>query len=144
MTAQRSTKQQHEYQRNTNEDQGKGCPFCAMSEGHPQFVRETEYLKVIKNRCPYSLWDDQGVVDHLMIVPKQHIGKLGSLNSEASHEFIRLIDEYEEKGYSFYARAPHSTMRSEPHQHTHLMKLDQKKRKFLLMIRRPWYFRPSK
>ena len=144
MTAQRSTKQQHEYQRNTNEDQGKGCPFCAMSEGHPQFVRETEYLKVIKNQRPYSLWDDQGVVDHLMIVPKQHTGKLGSLNSEASHEFIQLIDEYEEKGYSFYARALHSTVRSEPHQHTHLMKLDNKKRNFLLMARKPWYFRLSK
>ena len=144
MTAQRSTKQQHEYQRNTNEDQGKGCPFCAMSEGHPQFVRETEYLKVIKNRCPYSLWNDQGVVDHLMIVPKQHTGKLGDLNSEAADEFMALIGDYEEKGYCFYGRALHSKVRSEPHQHTHLMKLDNKKRNFLLMARKPWYFRLSK
>lgn len=127
MTAQRSTKEQYEYMRKTNEDKGKGCPFCGMNEGHPQFVRETTHLKVIKNRRPYSLWDDQGVVDHLMIVPKQHTSKLGTLNHEAANEFIALIDEYEEKGYSFYARALHSTVRSEPHQHTHLMKLDDKK-----------------
>ena len=64
--------------------------------------------------------------------------------AENPNVFGEVIDEYEEKGYSFYARALHSTVRSEPHQHTHLMKLDQKKRNFLLMIRRPWYFRLSK
>ena len=144
MTAQRSTKEEREYRRKTTEDKGSGCPFCAMNEGHPQFVRETKHLKVVRNRRPYSLWDDQGVVDHLMIVPKQHTGKLGDLNSEAADEFIALIGDYEEKGYCFYGRALHSKVRSEPHQHTHLMKLDNKKRNLLLMARKPWYFRLSK
>ncbi len=115
MTAPRSTKEEREYRRKTDEDKGKACPFCTMNEGHPQFVRETKHLKVVKNRRPYSLWDDQGVLDHLMIVPKQHTGKLGDLNGEAASEFISLIGEYEKEGYCFYGRALHSKVRSEPH-----------------------------
>ncbi len=115
-----------------------------MQPGHPQFVRETKHLKVVRNRTPYSIWDSQGVLDHLMIVPKQHTDKLGHLNDEAASEFVKLIDEYEEDGYSFYARALNSTVRSVVHQHTHLIKLDGKKRNFLLMVRKPWYFRLSK
>ena len=144
MTAQRSTKEEHDYGRMRKQDTDKGCPFCEMTEGHPQYVRETNHLKVIRNRTPYSLWDGQGVLDHLMIVPVRHTGKLGDLGSEAAEEFIRLIDEYEEQGYNLYARSVTSVVRSVAHQHTHLIKLDGKKRTLLFMLRKPWYFRISK
>lgn len=144
MTAQRSTKEARSYSKKRKEDETAGCPFCAIGPSHAQYVTETKHLKVIRNRTPYSLWDSQGVLDHLMVVPKQHTGKLGDLGDEAAREFIALIDQYEEDGYAFYGRAPGSAVRSVAHQHTHLLKLDGKKRKFLLMIRQPWYIRLSK
>lgn len=144
MTAQRSTKEEYRYANKRTEEKGEGCPFCAITPGHPQYVSETKNLKVIRNRTPYSLWDSQGVLDHLMIVPKQHTGKLGDLSSEAASEFVKIIDSYEEDGYSVYARALNSTIRSVAHQHTHLIKLDGKQRNFLFMLRKPWYFRLSK
>lgn len=141
MTAPRSTKEERSYQKQRKQDVADGCPFCAIAVGHPQYVRETAHLKVIRNRTPYSLWDSQGVVEHLMIVPKQHTNKLGSLGAQAAVEYIALVDEYESKGYNLYARSVTSTNRSVVHQHTHLIKLDGKERSFLLMMKKPWYVR---
>ena len=115
-----------------------------MNKGHIQFVRETKHLKVVRNRVPYSLWDNQRVLEHLMIVPKIHTGKLGDLGEAGAVEFIKLIDEYESAGYNIYARSVDSTNRSVVHQHTHLMKLGGKEVDFLFMLRKPWYFRLSK
>ena len=144
MTAPRSTKEEHWYRKHRKREVNDGCPFCAIEKGHPQYVRETAHLKVIRNRTPYSLWDSQGVVDHLMIVPKKHTNKLGSLGSAAALEFIKLVDEYESKGYNLYARSVDSSNRSVVHQHTHLIKLDGKEKSFLFMVKKPWYFRLSK
>lgn len=143
MTAQRSTKEEHLYSRKRTQELGGGCVFCAIAKGHPQYVSETKHLKVIRNQTPYSLWDGQGVLDHLMIVPKQHTNKLGDLSGDAAKEFFALVEQYEEQNYNLYARSVHSTVRSIPHQHTHLIKLDGKQRKFLMMVRKPWYFRIS-
>ncbi len=147
MTASRSTKEEYNYQKLLAIDRGdksQTCAFCEISEGHPQFVRQTKHLKVIRNRTPYSLWDEQEVLDHLMIVPIEHTPKIGDLRGEAAQEFIDLMSEYEAEGYCMYARALNSTVRSVAHQHTHLMKLNGKQRRFLLMLRKPWYFRLSR
>lgn len=144
MTAQRSTHEEHSYAKMKHDDAGKECPFCTIEVGHPQYVQETKSLKVIKNRTPYSLWDSQGVLDHIMIVPKIHTAKLSEIGDEASVEFIRLVETYEMNGYSLYARAVNSKLRSVVHQHTHLIKLDGRQRNFLFMLRKPWYFRLSK
>ena len=144
MTASRSTKEERSYKRFRKNDAHTDCPFCVITKGHSQYVRETKHLKVIRNRTPYSLWDSQGVIDHLMIVPKQHTNKLGSLGDAAAVEFISLIDEYESSGYNMYARSVDSSNRSVVHQHTHLMKLDGREKTFLFMLKKPWYFRLSK
>ncbi|MGB4762539.1 MAG: HIT domain-containing protein [Candidatus Saccharimonas sp.] len=144
MTAQRSTREQKLYNKNRKAEVGQACPFCGMNPGHPQFVRETKHLKVLRNRTPYSLWDDQGVLDHLMIIPKVHTDKLGDLTPEGAAEFIRLVGEYETQGYALYARPLGSASRSVAHQHTHLIQLNGKRRNLLLMLRKPWYFRLSK
>jgi diadenosine tetraphosphate (Ap4A) HIT family hydrolase len=144
MTAPRSTKEEFVYRRHLKADKTKDCPFCEMQPGHPQFVRETNHLKVVRNRVPYSLWDNQKVLEHLMVVPKKHTDKLGDLGDAAAVEFIKLIDEYESTGYNIYARAVDSSNRSVKHQHTHLMKLAGKEVNFLFMMRKPWYFRLSK
>lgn len=147
MTASRSTRQEHEYQRLLaidRDDKAKECPFCKMKERHPQFVRQERYFKVIRNRTPYSLWDEQVVLDHLMIVPIKHTAKVSDLGGEAAEEYVRLLGEYDERGYCMFARALNASVRSVVHQHTHLMKLDGKKRRFLFMVRKPWYFRLSR
>lgn len=119
------------------------CPFCAIDRGHVQYVEETKYLKVIRNRIPYSIWDSQGVIDHLMIIPKKHTDKLGDLHDKARVEYIGLIDKYESKGYNLYARAPASKTKSVTHHHTHLIQLDHKERRFIFLLRKPFYIRLS-
>ena len=142
MTATRSTKEQHIYQRQRREQANDSCPFCIILKGHPQYIEETRSLKVIRNRLPYSIWDGQGVLDHLMIVPKQHTDTLSSLSQAAATEYISLVGKYEAAGYNLYARAPSSTVKSVVHQHTHLLRLDGKQRCFIALLRKP-YFRLS-
>jgi len=144
MTATRSTKEEKRYQNYRKSEVNTDCPFCTIDAGHPQYVRETTYLKVIRNRTPYSLWDSQGVVEHLMVVPKQHTGTLADLSNEAAVEFVQLISEYETNGYNVYARSVDSKNRSIAHQHTHLIKLDGKEKSLLLMIKKFLYIRLSK
>lgn len=147
MTASRSTKEQHDYRKLLAADRGskdKTCDFCAMNEGHPQFVRQTKHFKVIRNRTPYSLWDEQQVLDHLMVVPIQHTAKVGDLGGEAAGEFVELLGEYDAAGYCMFARALNASVRSMVHQHTHLMKLNGKKRTVLFMLCKPWYVRISR
>lgn len=108
-----------------------------MQPGHPQFVVQTKHFKVVRNLYPYSLWDDHSVADHLMIVPKEHVGSLSGLGAETAQEFLNLVAVYEKEGYNVYARAPQSKMRTILHQHTHLIKITDKKRNFIFFIQRP-------
>lgn len=145
MTAPRSTKQEHIYRKHRSDDARSGdCPFCSMHAAHPQFVRETQYFKVVRNRTAYSLWDNQSVTEHLMLVPKQHTSKLAELSDKAATEYTRLVGQYEMDGYNIYTRAIKSANRSVPHHHTHLLKLNGKVISFLFMIAKPWYVRLSK
>ena len=143
MTAPRSTKEEKQYRTYRKNEGDAECPFCSIQKGHPQFVRQTAHLKIIRNRTPYSLWDGQAVTDHLMIVPKEHVNSLANLDDTAAIEFTRLLGEYEPHGYNIYARSVDSKNRSVVHQHTHLLKLDGKQKRFLLMIKLRHYLRMS-
>ena len=138
MTATRSTAEERRYQRLRKQDAGADCPFCAIHSGHEQFVDETEHFRIILNRTPYSLWDSQGVVDHLMIVPKKNIDRLSGLPKAAMAEYTKILGNYEDQGYNIYARSPGSKTKSVIHQHTHLIKLSGRKTKFLLMAKKPY------
>ncbi len=116
----------------------EGCVFCDISSGSDQIIQETKSFRVIINIFPYSYWDDQGVVDHLMIIPKQHTDTLSDLSAPESVEFIDLLSSWESKGYDFTARAPGSNRKTVIHQHTHLLKLDRKTKKFTLYSNRPY------
>lgn len=102
---------------------GDACQFCAITPGDEQFVSQTEHFKVIRNRFPYAVWDTRPVIEHLMIIPKQHIETLADLTAPESKEFVDQISAYEAAEYNIYARAPRSQMRSVKHQHTHLIKI---------------------
>ena len=142
MTAPRSTKQEYAYRRFKVDDTASGeCPFCAIKKGHEQFVSESKHFMTIRNRTPYSLWDNQGVTEHLMLIPKQHVYSLDDINDEGALEFTRLIAKYEASGYNIYARSTDSVNRSVGHHHTHLMKYDGRIKSFVMMLRKPRYIR---
>lgn len=143
MTATRSTHEEHRYRKMRRSQTPNVCPFCKIKKNESQYVEETHFLKVIRNRLPYSIWDGQGVLDHLMIITKKHTDKLGGLQADAAVEYIGLIDRYESEGYNLFARAPNSKNKSIVHHHTHLLKLDGKERRFIFLLRKPFYIRLS-
>ncbi len=137
--ATRSRKEEKNYKKYRETDSFKGvCTFCNISPDEDQFVKETKSFQVIKNIFSYSQWDGQGVVDHLLIVPKKHTVSLGDLTAPEAVEFIELIGSYEKLGYDFSARAPKSNRKTVQHQHTHLIKLDRKTKKFLFYLKKPY------
>ena len=72
MTATRSRREEKHYKGSLHRSRNDGCPFCAITAGSNQLVEDGTAHKVIRNRFPYSLWDGQRVIDHLMVVPKKH------------------------------------------------------------------------
>lgn len=138
MTATRSTAEEHEYRRHRSATRGETCAFCVIGKSDDQLVRWGKHFKVIKNIFPYSIWDGQGVADHLMLVPKQHTDTLADLPPEAAAEYVRLVGEYEQQGYNVYARAPSSTIKSVLHQHTHFIKPLPGQKRFVFMLKKPY------
>lgn len=114
------------------------CIFCDSREDDPYFIKQTKSFKIIKNQFPYTQWDGQGVLDHIMVIPKTHTDTLSDLTAHEAIEFVDLISSYEARGYSVYSRAPSSTRKTVFHQHTHLIKLDNKTKRFMVYIKKPY------
>lgn len=139
MTATRSKKEELTYRKHLQKADKSTCAFCTVNEGDDQFVEGTKFFKIIKNIFPYSLWDGQKVEDHLMITPRQHTDSLVDLASKEKAEYVDLLAKYEKVGYNIYARAPGSAIKSIFHQHTHLIKTSGTSRRFVLLIRKPYF-----
>lgn len=114
------------------------CIFCDETEIDGQVVTETKYFKIIRNKFPYNIWDQQRVADHLMLVPHEHTDTIASLSEAARLEFVQQISAYEENGYHVYARATKSETKSISHQHTHLIKCTGRPTKLAFYILRPY------
>lgn len=143
MSITRSTHEERkyrQYRRNNNKDD---CPFCSIDSSHPQYIDQTKNFKIINNHIPYSLWDGQGVIEHLMVIPRIHIDTLADIPLIAKREYLTLISSYETRGYDVYARAKNSGVRSVAHQHTHLLRLDGKNKRIMFVLKRPFYLRLS-
>ena len=136
MTAQRSRKQAVAYLKYSTGIR-KDCVFCEISHESEQQLSESKYFRVIHNIFPYTVWDNQSVEDHLMLIPKMHTETLADLPASAALEFVKLISQYESAGYGIWARPPKSTAKSVPHQHTHLIKLSNKQIKGVVFITKP-------
>ena len=135
----RSQKETRIYKKYRRSFRGKkNCVFCEINSSSNELVQEAQHFKVIKNKFPYSLWDEQSVEDHLMIVPKKHTDTLSDLTPNEAKEYVVLVSAYEKHGYNVWARAPQSTIKSVIHQHTHLIKPGKKVIKFLFYIRNPY------
>ena len=141
MTAPRSTRQNITYNRYQRNNKPVGCAFCAIGKGSQQLVRQYEYFSVIKNIFPYSLWDNQKVADHLMIVPKKHTDTISAFTQPEAAEYVKLLGEYETQHYNVWARAASSPIKTVVHQHTHLIKPKGRARVFVFLLRKPFYIR---
>jgi len=116
-----------------------GCVFCKFDKqpGKEEVIKEFTDFWVVENTFPYDIWDDQGVVDHIMVVPKRHMESLGEMNTDEMTEFSCIIGSYDKLGYSIYARSFKNSIKSVPHQHTHLIKLDAKEISFMIYSKKP-------
>lgn len=114
------------------------CQFCDLTADKGEVVQVTEYFWIITNMFPYTSWDDQRVEDHLMIIPKKHTETLSDLTPEEANEYVHLLGSYEARGYNVYARAPQSTIKTVPHQHTHLIKPKGKRIKAMIYVDKPY------
>lgn len=139
MTAQRSRKQEVKYRKHRrNLSPTAACAFCSLEADSEEYIGETAYFKIIKNIFPYSVWDEQDVIDHLMIIPKLHTDSFAPFTPEMSAEYIDLLAEFEEKEYSSYTRTPKANTKSVFHLHTHLIKLSGKYKRLVFFARRPY------
>lgn len=141
MTATRTKKavKTYNHHQKTIERPEDGCAFCAIDHSAPQYIGLTTHFKIIQNIFPYSLWDSQPVLDHILVVPLKHTDTLSDISARAAQDFVKLISTYESKGYSVWARPPGAVTKSLAHQHTHLIKLSGKSIRFLVYFRRPYF-----
>ena len=115
------------------------CDFCNFNIDSKQVLHEYKYFWLVENLFSYDIWDDLDVLEHLMIVPKEHIESIGMLSEEALAEYARIIADFESKDYSLYARSMKNVSKSVPHQHTHLLKLGNKDKKISIYLRKPYF-----
>lgn len=116
----------------------KACAFCDYESIKETIVEEFDHCYVIPNRTFYDVWEMRNVTDHLLIIPKSHTESIGSLREAERHEVIEVIAKYESSGYNFYGRGPGNSQKSVPHQHTHLLKVDETPARGAVFIRKPY------
>lgn len=116
------------------------CDFCDFTVDSVQVEQEYEYFWLVRNMFSYDLWDNLDVLDHLMVVPKDHIESIGLLPQEALLEYAQIIAKFESDDYSLYARSMKNVSKTIPHQHTHLLKLGKEHKKVSVFIKKPYFF----
>jgi diadenosine tetraphosphate (Ap4A) HIT family hydrolase len=96
-------------------------------------------MYVMPNRVSYDVFEERRVKHHLMVVPKRHVETLADFTKKEKLDYMTLIGEYEKQGYNIYARGVGSISRSVAHQHTHLIKLIDKKSSLIVFTRKPHF-----
>jgi hypothetical protein len=113
------------------------CPLCDPAQ--LLIIKEFEHSLLVHNRYPYDLWEGREVIEHRMIMPKRHLTGFGEFSSAEKHEIFEQIAQHEAEGFDVYARSVHSTERSvRLHQHTHLIKVQPHRPKFILFLLKPY------
>lgn len=115
------------------------CQFCELvKSGGDTVVAKTKHCLIIVNKFGYDMWDGCGVVEHLMIIPRRHVTSLSELTTEERVDYMEQLVQHEGDDYSLYARAPGNATKSVTHQHSHLIKIDNKCKKWLLYMQAPY------
>jgi diadenosine tetraphosphate (Ap4A) HIT family hydrolase len=74
-----------------------------------------------------------------MVIPKRHAETLAEFTDQEKIDQMTIAGEYEAKGFNVYARGVGSVSRTVKHQHTHLIKLVNKRSNFVLFARKPYF-----
>lgn len=125
-----------------NENDTKKNIACSLCEAidPASVVDESETMRVVKNRVPYDMFDNLPATgDHYMIIPKRHVVLLNEFTDQEKLEHMNLIGTYEKDGFNVYARSNTNIRRSQPHQHTHLIRLQSKVPEFIIACNKPYF-----
>ena len=114
------------------------CPFCDPAEIDYRLQEQTEHAYIMPNKVVYDVWEHHRVLDHLLLIPKRHVGVMNELNDAELLDIARLMAKYEAAGYSVYARSNINPRRSVKHQHTHLIKIAAKHPRLSFYLRKPY------
>jgi ATP adenylyltransferase len=115
------------------------CSFC-HSLPDRKHVTENKTMVVIENRVPYDFFETRKTTgEHYLILPKRHVEGFADFTEQEKIDFTTLVGEFEVKGFNTYARGLGNMSRSQPHQHTHLIKLINKRPKLHLYIGKPYF-----
>lgn len=120
------------------DNQHGNCPFCSDEKLPERIIESNATMDVIPNRTRYDMFEGLPVNDHFMVIPKRHLETIEDFTSEEKLDLMNIIAKYEKQGYSVYARGVGSIHRSVKHQHTHLMKLNNKTSRFILYMKKPY------
>lgn len=123
---------------NANDTTKPVCTLCD-EDNKPRIIKENSSMILLPNRVSYDIFEGMRVVEHLMIVPKRHIEHMKDFTDQEKMDFMSLAGEFEAKGYNVYARGAKSATRSVAHQHTHLIKADNKKARSIVYIAKPYF-----
>lgn len=117
---------------------GISCSLCRQIDP-TGVVDETPTMYVIKNRVAYDMFDNLPTTgEHYMIVPKRHAEFIADYTDAERLDHMELIGKYERQGFNVYARSKDNVRRSQPHQHTHLIRLQPKIPRFILAVKKPY------
>jgi diadenosine tetraphosphate (Ap4A) HIT family hydrolase len=134
----RKTRQKYK-KLNSADRQVDGCTFCNEITVGTNIVYENKTMFVIPNRVSYDVFEGREVTHHFMVIPKRHVESVIDFTDREKIDQMTVIGEYEEKGFNVYARGVGSVTRSVKHQHTHLIKADNKKTKLFMYTARPHF-----
>lgn len=113
------------------------CHFCA-EQLQSEAISQNNTMYIVPNRVKYDMFEGMKVIDHLMVIPKTHHETMLTFSDAEKIDAMNIISEYEARGYNVYARAVGSVSRSKKHQHTHLIKLDDKPSKVIIFSKKPY------
>lgn len=66
------------------------CPFCKLDSSRTAIIKTTSHSKVI-------LSNPRLVRGHLLVIPKEHVVKLGDLNAEEQMDLVYTCIQFQEK-----------------------------------------------
>lgn len=121
-------------------NKSSGCPFCTplINDRRNVKLKEFNNFIIIENGVKYDYWEGYKVIEHLLLVPKEHIVSLSEMDSAQHGEMIKIISDYETLGYNIYARSVKSAARTVEHQHTHLILIEGKDYRVFMSMQKPY------
>ena len=115
------------------------CTLCNAVNAE-RSIAENEAAVVVRNRVAYDVFEGYRTTgEHYMVLPKKHRESFNECTDEEKLGMMNLIAQFENVGFNIYARGKGNPNRSQPHQHTHLIRLVDKPARFTMYIGKPYF-----